>query len=325
MKNHCLKLSAIIFVILINLTGNSFSQTLIRIASVSGPTHHHNVALNWFAERVNKQNIGIEFKVFSGAQLGNDEREYIEGLEQGTIQMAQVSTGPIGSFIGEFDIFSLPYVFKNTDHFKKVLSGPIGQKYSKMLEKKGMVLIAWFDNGDRHVFNSKRPINKPSDLSGLKIRVIKSAVMVDTINAMGGSAVPMAYGELYTALQQGVLDGAENAAGNIFNDKFFEVSKFVSLTQHFRPPGVVVISKKTWDKLTDQQKKVILKEGAALQAYEIDLTTKIVEDSLKQLEQKGMKINKVDTNSFATAVKPVYNGYISKFGKQDLDAILNTK
>ena len=239
--------------------------------------------------------------------------------------MAQVSTGPIGSFIGEFDIFSLPYVFKNTDHFKKVLSGPIGQKYSKMLEKKGMVLIAWFDNGDRHVFNSKRPINKPSDLSGLKIRVIKSAVMVDTINAMGGSAVPMAYGELYTALQQGVLDGAENAAGNIFNDKFFEVSKFVSLTQHFRPPGVVVISKKTWDKLTDQQKKVILKEGAALQAYEIDLTTKIVEDSLKQLEQKGMKINKVDTNSFATAVKPVYNGYISKFGKQDLDAILNTK
>jgi TRAP-type transport system periplasmic protein len=111
MKNHCLKLSAIIFVILINLTGNSFSQTLIRIASVSGPTHHHNVALNWFAERVNKQNIGIEFKVFSGAQLGSDEREYIEGLEQGTIQMAQVSTGPIGSFIGEFDIFSLPYVF----------------------------------------------------------------------------------------------------------------------------------------------------------------------------------------------------------------------
>ena len=133
MKNYYLKLSAIIFVILINLPGNSFSQTLIRIASVSGPTHHHNVALNWFAERVNKQNIGIEFKVFSGAQLGNDEREYIEGLEQGTIQMAQVSTGPIGSFIGEFDIFSLPYVFKNTDHFKKVLNGPIGQKYSKML------------------------------------------------------------------------------------------------------------------------------------------------------------------------------------------------
>jgi TRAP-type C4-dicarboxylate transport system substrate-binding protein len=145
------------------------------------------------------------------------------------------------------------------------------------------------------------------------------------VNAMGGSAVPMAYGELYTALQQGVLDGAENAAGNIFNDKFFEVSKFVSLTQHFRPPGVVVVSKKTWDKLTEQQKKVILKEGAALQSYEIDLTTKIVEDSLKQLEQKGMKINKVDNNSFATAVKPVYNGYISKFGKQDLDAILNTK
>ena len=140
MKNYYLKLSAIIFVILINLPGNSFSQTLIRIASVSGPTHHHNVALNWFAERVNKQNIGIEFKVFSGAQLGNDEREYIEGLEQGTIQMAQVSTGPIGSFIGEFDIFSLPYVFKNTDHFKKVLNGPIGQKYSKMLEKKVMVL-----------------------------------------------------------------------------------------------------------------------------------------------------------------------------------------
>jgi tripartite ATP-independent transporter DctP family solute receptor len=297
----------------------------IRIASVSGPAHHHNKALNWFADKVNKQNLGVTFKVLSGGQLGKSERAYIEGMQQGTIQMSQVSTGPMAGFVGEFDIFSLPYMFRDTDHFKKVLSGPIGDKFLGMLDAKGIKGLAWFDNGYRNMFNGTKPINEPSDMAGLKIRVMKSPLMVNTVNSMGGSATPMAYGELYTALQQGVLDGGENAAGNVLNDKFFEVSKYYSITQHFRPPGVVAMSKKTWDSLNNKQKSAIEKAAAELQEYEINLTTEVVKNAMKSLEGKGMIINQANVAAFAEAVKPVYKSYSDKYGSKDIESILGTK
>jgi len=319
------KISKVLLALLFVIGLQSANAQTIRIASVSGPDHHHNKALNWFADKVNKQNIGVTFKVLSGGQLGNSERAYIEGMQQGTIQMAQVSTGPMAGFVGEFDIFSLPYMFRDTDHFKKVLSGPIGDKFLGMLDAKGMKGLAWFDNGYRNMFNGTKPINEPSDMAGLKIRVMKSPLMVNTVNAMGGSATPMAYGELYTALQQGVLDGGENAAGNVLNDKFFEVSKYYSITQHFRPPGVVAMSKKTWDSLNSKQKAAIEKAAAELQEYEIDLTTEVVNNAMKTLESKGMIVNKANVSAFAEAVKPVYASYGDKYGSGDIDAILNTK
>ena len=313
------------FLLTLGLFSFSYADTTIRIASVSGPSHHHNVALNWFADKVNKQKIGVTFKVMAGGQLGKSERAYIEGMQQGSIQMAQVSTGPMAGFVGEYDIFSLPYMFRDTKHFKKVLSGPIGDKFLAMLDSKGMHGLAWFDNGYRNMFNGKKPINEPSDMSGLKIRVMKSPLMVNTVNAMGGSATPMAYGELYSALKQGVLDGGENAAGNVLNDKFFEVSKYYSITQHFRPPGVVAMSKKTWNSLSGDQQKAITKAAAQLQKYEIDLTTKVVSKAMKELKGKGMKINKANVPAFAAAVKPVYKTYSDKYGSGMIDAILSTK
>lgn len=311
--------------IILSVSSTTFAETTIRIASVSGPSHHHNTALNWFADKINKQKIGVNIKVLSGGQLGKSEREYIEGMQQGSIQMAQVSTGPMAGFVGEYDIFSLPYMFRDTKHFDKVLSGPIGDKFLAMLDSKGMKGLAWFDNGYRNMFNGKKPENEPSDMAGLKIRVMKSPLMVNTVNAMGGSATPMAYGELYSALKQGVLDGGENAAGNVLNDKFFEVSKYYSITQHFRPPGIVVMSKKTWNSLDASQQKAISKAAASLQSYEIKLTTKIVKQAMKDLKAKGMIINKANVPAFAAAVKPVYKSYSDKYGSTMINAILNTK
>ena len=165
---------------LTSISSLSFAETTIRIASVSGPSHHHNTALNWFADKVNKQKIGVTFKVMSGGQLGKSERAYIEGMQQGSIQMAQVSTGPMAGFVGEFDIFSLPYMFRDTKHFKKVLGGPVGDEFMAMLESKGMKGLAWFDNGYRNMFNGTKPVTEPSDMAGLKIRVMKSPLMVNT-------------------------------------------------------------------------------------------------------------------------------------------------
>ncbi len=296
----------------------------LRIASVTGPAHHHNVSLKWFADRIAERNVDLELRVLDGAQLGG-ERDYIEGMMLGSIEMAQVSTAPVSGFIPEFDLFSLPYIIRDTDHFKKVVSGPVGQQYFDLLETRGIKGLAWFDNGYRNVFNKLRPVYTPEDMDGMKIRVMESPLMVNTLNAMGGAATPMSYSELYTALQQGVLDGGENAAGNVLNDKFYEVSKYYSLTHHFRPPGVVAISMMSWERLSDAQKSALLEEAAALQDYEIELTGTVAAEAMEELKAMGMEINEADVASFRARMQPVYQGFIDQFGSELLDQISATQ
>jgi tripartite ATP-independent transporter DctP family solute receptor len=288
-------------------------EVTLRIASVTGPSHHHNVALRWFAENVAVRDVGLTIEVLDGAQLGG-ERDFIEGMMLGSIQMSQVSTAPISGFIPEFDLFSLPYLIRDTDHFKKVVAGPVGQKLSKLLEQRGIKALAWFDNGYRNVFNKVRPVVTPNDMKGLKIRVMESTIMVDTVNAMGGSATPMSYSELYTALEQGVLDGGENSAGNVLNDKFYEVSEYYSLTQHFRPPGIVAISMTAWNRLSDQQKQVLEEEAAALQDYEIQLAGEVELAAIEELKEKGMKINEADVSVFRDQMASVYADFATRAG-----------
>lgn len=300
------------------------ADTTIRVASVTGPAHHHNVSLRWFADRVAARDVGLNIEVLDGAQLGG-ERDYIEGMILGSIQMAQVSTAPVSGFIPEFDLFSLPYLIRDTDHFKAVVTGPVGAKYSELAEGRGLKILAWFDNGYRNVFNKVRPVVTPEDMDGLKIRVMESPLMVNTLNAMGGSATPMSYSELYTALEQGVLDGGENAAGNVLNDKFYEVSGYLSMTQHFRPPGIVAISKATWDGLTAEQQAVLTEDAAALQNYEIELTAEVGAAAVEELRTKGMKINDADVAAFRERMVPVYKDFIAKHGGELLEMVQNTQ
>ena len=296
----------------------------IRVASVTGPSHHHNVALRWFADRVAARDVGLNIEVLDGAQLGG-ERDYIEGMMLGSIQMAQVSTAPVSGFVPEFDLFSLPYLIRDTDHFTKVVSGPVGETFGGLIEERGIKILAWFDNGYRNVFNKVRPIVTPDDMDGLKIRVMESPLMVNTLNAMGGSATPMSYAELYTALEQGVLDGGENAAGNVLNDKFYEVSGYFSMTQHFRPPGIVAISMKTWDGLSAEQQAVLSEEAVALQDYEIQLTEEVGQAALEELKAKGMEINDADVAAFRDRMGPVYADFTEKHGADLLEQVQNTQ
>lgn len=303
----------------------AFAQDMrVRVASVTGPSHHHNISLRWFAEQVAARKVGLTIDVLDGAQLGS-ERDYIEGMMLGGIQMAQVSTAPVAGFVPEFDLFSLPYVIRDTAHFKAVVSGPIGEKYRKLAEARGIKILAWFDNGYRHIFNKKRPVVTPSDMAGLKIRVMESPLMVNTVNAMGGSATPMSYSELYTALEQGVLDGGENAAGNVLNDRFYEVTGYLSLTQHFRPPGIVAISMQTWKRLNEKQQQVLAEEAVRLQDYEIALTAEVTNKAIEELKAKGMKINEANVEAFRVKMAPVYEGFKAKHGKELLESVQNTK
>lgn len=301
----------------------SAADMTVRVASVTGPKHHHNISLRWFGKQVAKDDVGLTIQVLDGGQLGG-ERDYIEGMMLGSIQMAQVSTAPVAAFIPEFDLFSLPYLIRDTEHFKHVVAGPVGKKFDELAAARGLKIIAWFDNGYRNMFNKVRPIVEPEDMNGLKIRVMESPLMVNTVDAMGGSATPMSYSELYTALEQGVLDGGENAAGNVLNDKFYEVSKYYSLTQHFRPPGIVAVSMKTWDQMTPEQQAVMVKEGAALQDYEIKLTGEVGQKALDELKAKGMKINKVDVAAFRKRMGPVYKDFTDKHGDELLKMVQDT-
>ena len=306
------------------LAGPAVAQdTTIRVASVTGPSHHHNVSLRWFADQVAARDVGLSIEVLDGAQLGG-ERDYIEGMMLGSIQMAQVSTAPVAGFVPEFDLFSLPYLIRDTDHFQAVVSGPVGDKFNELAEARGLKILAWFDNGYRNVFNKVRPVVTPEDMAGLKIRVMESPLMVNTVNAMGGSATPMSYSELYTALEQGVLDGGENAAGNVLNDRFYEVTGYLSMTQHFRPPGLVAVSLATWNSLTEEQQAVLVEEGKRLQEYEIALTAEVGAKAVEELKAKGMEVNEADTDAFRARMGPVYEDFTAKHGSELLEAVQNT-
>ncbi len=293
----------------------------LRLASVSGPSHLHNVVMKEWAEEVKKETNGrLVIVVLDGAQLGG-EREYIEGMRLGTIDMAQVSTGPISSFVPQFMVCALPYVFQSYDQIASTLEGPLGQKLFELLKKENIVGLTWFTNGYRSVFNSKRPINTPADLKGLKIRVMESPLMVGTLNAMGASATPMAYGELYTALQQGVMDGAENAPGNVLNDKFYEVAKYFSVTEHFAPPGVVAISNAAFSKLPEDLQIYLKKSAKELGIKERAADAKAQAKYLEDLKAKGVHINTVDKAAFTKAVKPVIDQFSAEIGPEVMNLL----
>jgi tripartite ATP-independent transporter DctP family solute receptor len=285
----------------------------LRFAIVSGPAHAHNRAIEAWAKRVLEETNGrLEIRLLGAGQLGG-ERDYIEGMQLGSIDMAQVSTGPIASFVPSFAVLSLPYVVTSYEQIESLVTGPVGDYLFKELEPTGMKGLTFFTNGFRSVFTRNVPVRRPADLAGQKIRVMESPLMVSTLNAMGASATPMAYGELYTAIQQGVMDGAENAPGNVLNDKFYEVTKFFSDTRHFAPPGVVAISVKAFNSLPTDLQQYLVKSTLELGRMARALDKEEQEKALAALEAAGMTvIRNPNIDEFRASVRPV----VERFGAQ---------
>ena len=321
MKKLIITLFTMALMVMLAHTSWAADKYKLRLASVSGPSHLHNVTMKEWAETVKKETDGrLDIRILDGAQLGG-EREYIEGMRLGTIDMAQVSTGPISSFVPQFMVCALPYVFQDYEQIAATLEGPLGQKLFELLKQENIIGLTWFTNGFRSVFNSKRPINNPADLKGLKIRVMESPLMVGTLNSMGASATPMAYGELYTALQQGVMDGAENAPGNVLNDKFYEVAKYFSVTEHFAPPGVVAISNAAYSKLPEDLQTYLKESAKELGKMERAADKEAQVKFLDDLKAKGVDVNTVDKAAFTEAVKPVIEQFSEEIGPEVMDLL----
>jgi tripartite ATP-independent transporter DctP family solute receptor len=275
------------------------------------------VAVENFGKKLAQATNGrISVKTFPAMQLGG-EKEAIEQAQIGAIQLARVSVGALGPVIDELNVFNLPFLFRNTAHMQQVIDGPIGQELLDKITsnpKAGLVGLCWMDAGARSMYDTKKPIRRIDDLKGLKMRVMGNPMFVDMMNALGGNGVAMGYDQVFSALQTGVVDGAENNPPSFVFDNHFTVAKFYTLTEHLIVPEVLVLSKKTWDGLTKRDQGVMKTLAHEAQLEERKLWQEYEQQAIAKARAAGIEIiNVSDKEPFQAAVKPVWDKYGPRF------------
>jgi tripartite ATP-independent transporter DctP family solute receptor len=284
--------------------GPASAQTVAKYSGIQPLDHPSSFAEKYFAEQVEVLTKGsVKVETYANAQLG-DAVANVQSVRNGTIGFTTVSASNLNQVVPAMDMLSLPFIFKNEAHFWWYLAQPEAEKFVKPLEEKGLKKIGYIDSGSRNFFTQK-PVRTPADLKGQKIRVMASPVMVKTMEALGATGVPVAWAELYTALQTGVVDGAENNHPSVVAKKFYEVSKYYTLNEHMRIPDLIVMSMRLYNSLNDQQKAAVVQAGALAQAY-MRGAWKISENKdLAELKSKFTQIIEVDKQPFMEAVKPL--------------------
>jgi tripartite ATP-independent transporter DctP family solute receptor len=270
-------------------------------------------SLQYFKEVVEKNSDGkIEVVLFHSSQLG-DDRNMMEALKMGTQEMTCPSTAPMTAFINAFKIYDLPFIFANEEVADYILDGPMGKKLLDMLPDQGLVGLAYWENGFRMLTNSSRPVQSPEDLKGMKIRTMENPIHLAAFRTMGANPTPMAFGELFSAMQQKVVDGQENPWGTIFLQNFFEVQKYATDTGHVYSPFVLLISKKFWDKLPDDLKAVVQDAADQSKVHNRALNRKMNAEYLEKLKEKMdvVILTPEQKAAFQKACQPIYE----QFGK----------
>jgi len=300
--------------------------TVLKIGYATSKESHYGVGSTVFCDEVEKGTQGrFKCQHFANSALGG-EREQIEAIQLGTQDLVNTSTGPVGNFVPEVKIVDIPFLFRDYDHARKVMDGPIGQDILTKFPSKGIIALAWTENGFRHMTNSKRDIVKPGDAAGLKMRTMENKVHMDGYRTFGILPTPMAFPELFGALQQGTVDGQENPIPVILASKFSQVQKHLSLTGHVYSPALLLLSPKVWNKLSDADKKVFVdaaKKAAVAQRKKVNDDEN---NGIAQLEKDGMKVTKtVDGAAFREALKPAYAGYAKEFGADNIKKITDVQ
>lgn len=299
----------------------------LDFAYILSPPESGAEAFKWMAEEVTRRSGGSLNMVFHGGTLLNKELEIMDAVKSGNVAVGSPS-GAAATVFPEFGVFLTPYLVRDYKHAYTLFNGEVGRKFDEMIQQKHKLkVLLYFDYGFRHFWNSRKPLNTPADLRGLKLRVQQARVFADTVNGLGASAVPMAWGEVISAAQQGVIDGADLPIVNIFKLKIYEVSKYVSMTFHNYGPTMVVMNLDIWKSLTPDQQKLI--SAVAMEAQQrVRQATESV-DNLKKakeiLEAKGMKVNAADVAAFRKVAEekiwPQYRQQYAEFW----DKIVATK
>lgn len=298
---------------------------VMKVTSVNTKDRPLTIGLDKFGEIVNKETNGaIKVEVYSDSVLGG-ERQILEGVQMGTIQGGLVSTAVTGTLTPRVSAFDLPFLFKDKQTAFKVLDGPIGQEVLKDLPSKGVIGFGYWDSGFRHLTNSKKEVTAIADMAGLKVRTMESKVHVDTWKALGVNPTPMSFNQVYSALEQKVVDGQENPWVIIKTNKLFEVQKFLTNTGHVYSSSVFVVSKVFWDTLSDKEKEIITKAELQARAFERELNEKQDAECLKDLAASGMKVTELAPGEKAKIVEklqPVYKDFAATIGGDLVDRLL---
>jgi tripartite ATP-independent transporter DctP family solute receptor len=286
----------------------------LKLAHVVNEKDAFHLCALKFKEIVEKETDGnVTVTIFPNAKLG-DERALLEGMKMGVVDAGIITSGPFINFVPEFGVFDLPFLFRSPEHAYTVLDGHVGKSILKKMESQGWKGLAYGERGFRNLTNSKRPVRTPEDMEGLKIRLMQNPVYVDSFKALGANAVPMAWTEALTALQQKTIDGQENPLNVIVAFKLYESQQYLSLTRHAYAPNVIMMSMKSWNKLTPEQQEIV--QNAALLAAEANRNydNSKAAEWVEFLKEQGMEVvEDPDLEAFREAVQPVYDKYGTEF------------
>lgn len=312
------RLSLVLMVILImsalvacggtNADDKGASKTL-RLAHNMSEDHPIHKALVSFSESVEEKTNGtIKFNISSNGILGS-ETEVLEQLQNGSVDITKVSAGALESFSEDYSVFSIPYIFTSDDHYRAVMESDLPESIYKSTEDKGFIGLSYYDSGARSFYTKDQAIETPDDLKGLLLRVMDSKTAIDMVKLLGGTPTPLAYNEIYTALQQGVIDGAESNPTALTTGQHGEVAKAFSFTEHTNIPDIIVINTKTWEGLTEDEQKAFQEAADESRVEHTKLWETAIEEAIEEAKGMGVKFNEVDKTPFIEKVQPIHEKY----------------
>ncbi len=288
-------------------SGGAAARKVLKLAHGLESTHPVQIAMEKMKARLEELSGGeFSIDIYSGGPLG-DEIKCIEQLKNGSLDMTKASTASVGMFVPQIQTMNMPYLFRDETHYWNVLNSPLGEKFLNFAQKEGLVGLCYYDAGARSFYTTKKQIKTPEDLVGLKIRVMNSSIAMDLVSCFGASPTPIANGELYTALAQGVVDGAENNFPSFTSGAHGEICKFFTVDEHTRTPDVLLISKKSWDGLNEKQKAWLRQAAAESSLIQRELWKKRTEEGMEHSRKIGVAIFTPDKAPFAAKTQKMYD------------------
>ena len=289
--------------------GNASGRVVLKLGHVLPPSHAVHIAMEFMATRLDELSGGtVELQVFGGGQLGS-EPENIEQAQRGALAMVKTSAAALEGFVPEMAVYGLPYLFRDDEHYWNVLLGETGREILRAGDAQGVHGLCYYDSGSRSFYTRTRPILRPEDVREMKLRVLPSKTARDMITLLGGGPTPIPYGELYTALQQGMIDGAENNPPSFFTSRHYEVAKHYSLDEHTRVPDVVIVSAGIWEGLTPQVRAWVQQAADESVDFQRRLWREQTIEALREVEKAGVTIYHPDQAAFAAAMAPMYERF----------------
>ncbi|MGD9567673.1 MAG: DctP family TRAP transporter solute-binding subunit [Sedimentibacter sp.] len=296
-------------------------KIIIRLGISIEPDSHYGLGAKEFERMVEESTNGkVDVQIFASATLGN-ERDMIEGLSLGTLEMCISSTGPLPSFSKEFQVFDLPFIITDRQKAYEVMDGEIGQEILASLESINIKALGFWENGFRHVSNSKKEIVSPEDIKGLKIRTMENPIHISTFELLGAIPTPMAFSEVFTALQQKTIDGQENPLVIFNTNKFHEAQKYLSLTGHLYSPSVMMISKDTFESYPQDVQDAIIKAEKEARVWERNFSQQMDKELIDKIKANGVIVTEVDKEAWQKAVEPIYKQYESEINPKYIEAL----